>query len=93
MLELGENSAAMHRSCGVFAAQHGAELLLAFGALSKNTVAGAKDAGLPAEWFPTKEALAEAVRQAAKPGDVVWFKASRGQKLEDVIRMVYGEEV
>ena len=37
------------------------------------------------EWFETKEDLARAVVQLARPGDLCWFKASRGMALEDVI--------
>jgi len=32
------------------------------------------------------------VSEAIRPGDVVWFKASRGMYLEEVIKTVMGKE-
>jgi UDP-N-acetylmuramoyl-tripeptide--D-alanyl-D-alanine ligase len=93
MLELGEQSAALHRACGQFAAKQGIDLLLSFGPMSRHTVDGAAEAGLErAVWYETKQELADALRRAVRTGDVVWFKASRGQRLEEVIQTVYGEE-
>lgn len=93
MLELGPDSPAMHRACGNFIAKQGIDLLMAFGPLSRSTADGAADAGLERSvWYETKEELAAALHGVLREGDVAWFKASRGQKLEDVVRLIYGEE-
>jgi len=93
MLELGEREKELHAACGRFIARQEIDLLLACGPLSRATIDGAIEAGMErAAYFESKEALAAELRTAARAGDVVWFKASRGQKLEEVIAAVYGEE-
>ncbi len=93
MLELGERERELHADCGRFIARQEIDLLLACGPLSRYTVDGAIEAGMErAAYFESKEALASELRKAARTGDVVWFKASRGRKLEEVIEAVYGEE-
>jgi len=93
MLELGPDTAQLHADCGRFIARQEIDLLLACGTLSRHTVDGAIEAGMErTAWFETKEELSETLRTAARAGDVVWFKASRGQKLEDVICAVFGGE-
>ncbi len=93
MLELGKEERALHAECGRFIARQGIDLLLACGPLSRDTIDGAIDAGMErAAYFESKEALAAELRTAARAGDVVWFKASRGQRLEEVISAVYGGE-
>ena len=93
MLELGKEERALHAECGRFIARQGIDLLLACGPLSRDTIDGAIDAGMErAAYFESKEALAAELRTAARAGDIVWFKASRGQRLEEVISAVYGGE-
>ncbi|MEG2174758.1 MAG: UDP-N-acetylmuramoyl-tripeptide--D-alanyl-D-alanine ligase [Oscillospiraceae bacterium] len=90
MLELGRDSPKLHRECGAFAARQGIDLLLACGELSLNTIEGAEEAGLVRSLYYTdKKTLAEGLLQAARTGDVVWFKASRAMELEDVIARFY----
>lgn len=93
MLELGEMAQEAHRECGAFIAANGIDMLLAAGPLSLETIEGANRAGMErCLYFETKEALADAVRSAASAEDVVWFKASRGMKLEEVLNTFYGGE-
>ena len=90
MLELGENAAAMHRECGAFIARQEIDLLMACGPLSSDTIEGADRAGMErCCHYPDQSSMAEALLHAIRPGDVVWFKASRGMKLEDVIHTLY----
>ena len=92
MLELGENGPAMHRDCGAFIARRDIDLLLACGPLSEQTVAGADKAGMErCCHYDSKERLAQELIRAVRPGDVIWFKASRGMRLEDVIQQLYGK--
>ena len=41
--------------------------------------------------FETKEELSEKLRKIAKPGDMVWLKASRGMRFEDIAEAFYEE--
>ena len=89
MLELGETAPAAHRRIGALAAET-ADLLFCFGPLSEHTLAGALEAGMDAaraSHFSTHEALAEALRLAAKPGDVLLFKGSHGMHMENALKL------
>ncbi len=90
MLELGEQADQMHRECGAFVARQEIDLLMACGPLSAQTVAGADRAGMErCCHYPDQQSMADALYRAIRPGDVVWFKASRGMRLEDVIQTLY----
>jgi UDP-N-acetylmuramoyl-tripeptide--D-alanyl-D-alanine ligase len=86
MLELGPESATLHRQVGEHAARVGVDLLLATGPHAGDMVAGARDAGLAAaRVVGDLDALAAAVLDETAPGDAVLVKASRGMHLEHVI--------
>ena len=81
MLELGDFAPAAHRTAGEQAAE-AADLILAYGPLSRELVSAAGDR---ARHFDTRENLLAALREAARPGDVILFKASHGMHLEQVL--------
>jgi UDP-N-acetylmuramoyl-tripeptide--D-alanyl-D-alanine ligase len=90
MLELGGAAERLHAECGAFVARQEIDLLLACGELSEHTVSGADRAGMErCAHYADKQELAQALSRAIRPGDVVWFKASRGMRLEEVIQMLY----
>ena len=91
MLELGEQSPEMHRQAGFQAAQSGAELLFAYGDMSQHMAQAAREAGMEVCYYPLeeKEQLARDLLAALEPGDLVWFKGSRGMKLEEIIQQLY----
>ncbi len=90
MLELGAVSRESHRQTGRLAARSGVDLLMAWGDQAREYAAGAREAGMErVRYFEKKEELARAVGEALEPGDLVWFKASRGMKLEEVIQQLY----
>jgi UDP-N-acetylmuramoyl-tripeptide--D-alanyl-D-alanine ligase len=92
MLELGPGEAELHRGVGAAAARLPVARLFGFGPRSRETLAGALAAGLPAERaFHTEElaALAVAVRAAVAPGDVLLVKASRGVRLERLVEALH----
>lgn len=92
MLELGSQAAAMHAECGAFIARQDINLLMACGPLSEHTVIGADKAGMErCCHYDSKDRLAQELIKAVRPGDVIWFKASRGMRLEDVIQQLYGK--
>lgn len=81
MLELGDYAPAAHRVVGELAAQT-ADRVLAYGPLSAEIAAAA---GEKASHFLRPEALLAALRELARPGDAILFKASHGMHLEQVL--------
>jgi len=84
MLELGDSAHPEHYKLGRIAAQK-ADVLFAYGPHAKVVADGAITGGMDKEIvtaFDDHEALAMALKAAAKPGDVLLFKGSRGMHME-----------
>jgi UDP-N-acetylmuramoyl-tripeptide--D-alanyl-D-alanine ligase len=95
MLELGDQSSALHQEVGRAAARARIDLLLVVGGEPAEALAQAAiDAGIPKEsvhFFRTSdEAAAEAVRLVQK-GDVVLVKGSRGIRTDLVVERLKAE--
>ena len=91
MLELGTVAESSHYETGKLAAEK-ADILLCFGELSKLIVSGAKENGMEnAFHFENKDELSGYLRKIAKSGDMVWLKASRGMKFEDISEAFFEE--
>lgn len=89
MLELGATAEEAHFNAGKQAAQ-AADEILCFGELSKLIVEGAQSSGMKnAKHFDSKNALAAELRSVARPDDVIWLKASRGMRFEDIAEAFY----
>jgi len=85
MLELGPDSAALHRSIGTQAAERGVDVLFAYGEHACDIISGARNAGMTqAEAFDSHEAIADALVFSASPGDSILLKGSRGMRMERV---------
>lgn len=88
MLELGEQSKALHREVGSEVAKAGVDYLFVFGKdafdIAKGAVASGLDIGKISR-HDQIEALNESVEKEIKPGDVVLVKGSRGMKMERVV--------
>ena len=94
MLELGERSQAEHYRVGRIAAEK-ADLILVCGAYAPRVRDGAITGGMAENRclvFQDKEKMAAALKQLAKPGDVLLFKASHGVHLEQVMEAFLGNE-
>ena len=87
MLELGDHAPQAHFEVGQLAAQT-ADAIFAYGAHSEQYVCGAEHSGVPAVQYPTHEALADALKTYAKPGDVLLVKGSRGMRMERVLEFI-----
>lgn len=85
MLELGENSAALHREIGALAKDCGIALVLCTGEKSKEIAAGAGTVG---KWFENKAALISALPELICKGDTVLVKASRSMAFEEITEML-----
>ena len=83
MRELGENSRDFHVEVGRFLAEKGIDLLLTQGDEAAYFHEGAPE--IPGGHYESKQELAEALKAAVRPGDVVLVKASRGAAFEDVV--------
>ena len=88
MGELGGNSPQLHRQTGEHAAKRGIDLVIACGALSENTAAGAADAGASALHFADKQALFEKLPEMLESGDAVLVKASHSQAFEEIVEFL-----
>jgi UDP-N-acetylmuramoyl-tripeptide--D-alanyl-D-alanine ligase len=85
MLELGHASDHLHRAVGRYAAGHGVDLLIAVRGHARAMAEAAVAAGLPsssAHFFEDSAEAGDFARRAARPGDAVLFKGSRGVHVE-----------
>jgi UDP-N-acetylmuramoyl-tripeptide--D-alanyl-D-alanine ligase len=85
MLELGHAAVQLHRDVGRYAAEHGIDLLVGVHGHARAMAEAAMAAGLPASsvhFFEDSASAGEFTRQAARPGDAVLFKGSRGVHVE-----------
>ena len=80
MLELGENSPALHERIGRKASS--AALVLACGPLSRHIADGAGDCAV---WYPDTEALIASLPVHIRPGDTVLVKASHAMGFDAVV--------
>jgi UDP-N-acetylmuramoyl-tripeptide--D-alanyl-D-alanine ligase len=92
MLELGEESSALHRQVGAHLAQKGVNKLITLGKGGTFIAVGAKQCGMKSSEiteFRNYEADMEAIggylANFLKDGDVVLFKASRAVGIERLI--------
>ena len=92
MLELGSISEEAHRQVGRWAAEAHLAGLVALGPESRAMAEEAEKAGLAAVHCDTPAAALAALKGLLKPGDALLAKASRGMKLENILKALYGEE-
>ena len=93
MLELGDCANAEHYKVGRVAAEK-ADLVFAYGEHANRIIDGTVTGGMPqtrCRAFSDQEKLVQALRQAAKPGDVMLFKASHGVHLEKALDAFLGD--
>jgi UDP-N-acetylmuramoyl-tripeptide--D-alanyl-D-alanine ligase len=88
MLELGEESASLHRACGVEAAQAGAGLVIGVQGRAREIVEGARSSGLSEsllKFVSDADEAGKLLAKTLKQGDLVLLKGSRGVKLEQAL--------
>ncbi len=91
MLELGEKTKALHREVGEFAASGCADILVAVGELGREIADAAKEKGLDSAFHMERSEAAEYLKNELKAGDTLLVKASRGMKLEEIIKLIMDE--
>ena len=90
MLELGPSGPELHRAVGELAGRLGIDALYLLGGHAEEVAAGARD-HLPSgavHVAASHAAIAEALGRTATAGDRVLVKGSRGQRMEDVVRLL-----
>jgi UDP-N-acetylmuramoyl-tripeptide--D-alanyl-D-alanine ligase len=88
MLELGHESAELHRACGKEAAKIDAALIVGVQGEMRSMLEGAKEAGVEEDrlkFVADAVQAGELLARTVKSGDVVLVKGSRGVKLEQVL--------
>lgn len=91
MLELGPESAQMHRTVGGEIAHLDIDLLWGVRGMARELVEGARDEGIPHErtrFFATSEEAAAALLDVVSPGDVILVKGSRGVQTDKIVKML-----
>ncbi len=88
MLELGEQSEALHKQVGAWAAAADIEKLLVTGEFASAVASGAMNAKMkPADIFTgTRDEIIDALKQSLTSGDWVLIKGSRGARMETVVK-------
>lgn len=95
MLELGDCAQAEHYKVGRIAAEK-ADLVFAYGPFAGRVIDGTITGGMAesnCRAFEDRDEMAAALRRAAKPGDVLLFKASHGMHLERVLDAFLKKEI
>jgi UDP-N-acetylmuramoyl-tripeptide--D-alanyl-D-alanine ligase len=87
MLELGDESAEMHREAGREMARAGIEIVWGVRGMAEEIVAGAREAGVQeARFFATSEEAAAALKGSVRAGDLILVKGSRGVQTDKVVK-------
>lgn len=89
MLELGSIEEQAHRQVGEWAADAGADLLIACGPRSKWMAEAAEEKGLATLHCQTAQDVVNYLMENLRPGDVLLAKASHGVGLEAVLPQYY----
>jgi UDP-N-acetylmuramoyl-tripeptide--D-alanyl-D-alanine ligase len=87
MMELGPQSAAMHREAGREIADLGIDVLWGVRGLAEEIVAGATQQGMrEARFFATSDDAAMALVEGIRAGDLVLIKGSRSVETDKVVK-------
>lgn len=95
MLELGKESARLHREIGKYLAEKKIDVLVAFGKFSDYICKGYEELkytdpenkGL-CFYFKNKEDLSKKINNILKAGDLILIKGSRANKMESIIDLI-----
>lgn len=89
MLELGTASEEGHRNTGVWAAQAGVDLLVAYGPRSIAMAQAAQEQGVATVHCQNAQEVVECLQQHTQSGDVLLAKASHAMRLEEILTQYY----
>ena len=90
MLELGDICKQAHKQVAEFAKDAGVELLFCYGKESEQTAIKATQLGIDKViWNCDASIMAESLKKYLQPNDLLLVKASRGMKLEEILKEYY----
>jgi UDP-N-acetylmuramoyl-tripeptide--D-alanyl-D-alanine ligase len=89
MLELGDDSIAMHRGLAETIREADIDLVFASGPHMRELFK-ALPAGMQGAYAETSDELGEALREAVEPGDVVMVKGSLGSRMGPIVDLLKG---
>jgi UDP-N-acetylmuramoyl-tripeptide--D-alanyl-D-alanine ligase len=95
MLELGEETIPAHLEAGAMVAELGAHYFVVMGEHAREMIQGALEKGFPSEQAAvagSHEEMAKRIKDVMKKDDLVLLKGSRRSGLEEVARILMGEE-
>lgn len=93
MLELGDKSKRLHEQIADFAQSLDIDEILCFGEQTEFTAKRAEElGGISCIHFDDKDMLINYLKETLGENDTVLVKGSRGMKLEEVIKTVWGEQ-
>lgn len=92
MLELGPSGEELHRECGQYMAQRGADVVIGVRGLAASLVDGAAQGRTNALFVATPEEAGAWLKENLRPGDAVLLKASRGVRLERALASLTVED-
>jgi UDP-N-acetylmuramoyl-tripeptide--D-alanyl-D-alanine ligase len=94
MLELGPDSANLHREAGSYAASRKLDCVVAVQGMAVEIVNGAIEAGMAASqahFFDDSTAAATFLADFVRPGDLLLVKGSRGVKMERIVEALHAK--
>lgn len=89
MLELGDDSAQLHRSVGEYARQKGVDMLFTCGERAEDIARGY---GENAQSFDDRDSLVQHICSILRPGDTIVFKASFMMRFDEIIHKIYEKQ-
>lgn len=95
MLELGPDEGRYHEALGLKIAQFPLDYVAAYGPRSRKAIEAARSVNprLQAEHFESPSEIVQALRPLLRAEDAILLKASRGMKIEQVLRLLEEESV
>ena len=92
MLELGQQSAQLHRSVGEHLAKTGIDCLIAIGSQSENTAQGAKDQGCKnVITADNNDEAYKKLKELLTDGCTVLVKGSRGMHTDEIVKKLIAD--
>jgi UDP-N-acetylmuramoyl-tripeptide--D-alanyl-D-alanine ligase len=92
MLEVGPEAGRLHRELGEYAAGAGIDLLLGYGELAREYVAGYNAVRPGGTHYQDKTELIVELLGKLRPGDTILVKGSRGMRMEEVVAALTNKE-
>ncbi|HZK02470.1 MAG TPA: UDP-N-acetylmuramoyl-tripeptide--D-alanyl-D-alanine ligase, partial [Anaerovoracaceae bacterium] len=84
MFELGEDEAKHHRLIGEYASQKGINVVISVGKNAELISLAAKERGMDAFHFDSKDMLIGVISQWVRRGDAILIKGSRGMAMDEI---------